>query len=184
MAAWSDVGVAAVGGAAGIIGAAVGAVVQAQLGVAQRREERQSAARDARLDRVSRVLGPIQTLLIDLLPARAMSTFSEVGLVGAHRQDRWLPLRDEWEVVIVMEPTAEVRDKMRRLEVAIENVYHRLGLTLTPSAQHERTDGRTFYDDAEQHHTDAVRLAEEVAADLHRPSSPTHLGLGRRPRAS
>jgi hypothetical protein len=167
MAAWTDVGIAAVGGASGIVGAVVGAIVQARLTMRQRREDRDEGDRKDRIDRVSRALGPIQTLLIDLLPPRALMTFSDAALVGAHRSGRWLRLRDEWEIAIVMEPSDEVRDSMRRLAVAIENLYARLGLALKPQAQMEQEDGRTFYDDAVEHHAEAERLAEAIAADLH-----------------
>jgi hypothetical protein len=50
----------------------------------------------------------------------------------------------------------------------IETTYSRLGLALNPNVAMAREDGRTFYDDAVDHHTAAAQIAEEIAADLHR----------------
>jgi hypothetical protein len=163
MAAWSDVGLAVVAGAIGVGGTL--AATRAQM--RDSRSQRRAAEQAARVNRVASVLGPIQTLLIDLMPPRALSNFSEVAHVSESRRERWLPLRDQLEVVLVMEPDADIRDSMRRLEVSIENTYTRLGLALNPNAAMVREDGRTFYDDAVDHHTEAARIAEEIAADLH-----------------
>ena len=165
MAAWSDVGLALVVGANGVGGTLLATRAQMR----DSRNQRRAAEQAARVDRVASVLGPIQTLLIDLMPPRAlMSSFSEVAHVAENRRERWLPLRDQLEVVLVMESDASVRDSMRRLEVSIERTYTRLGLAVNPDAGMARDDGRTFYDDAVEHHTEAARIAEGIAADLHR----------------
>lgn len=169
MATWSDVGVAAVGGASGIMGALVGAVAQARLTARGRREERADTERRQRLERVAEALGPIQTLLIDLLPPRALNSLTSAAMVGADRTGRWLPLREKWEVVLVKEPDADIRESMRELEVEIENLYTRLALALQQTTVGVTSeDGRTWYDEAVDQHTEATRLAEAIADDLHR----------------
>jgi hypothetical protein len=168
VAAWSDVGVAAVGAAGGIVAALAGVKAQAQIAIGDRKEERADAVRRDRLERVAEVLGPIQTLLIDLLPPRALGTsLMSWDDVAVHRSNHWLPLREKWEVLLVKEPAGDVREDMRHLEVEIENLYNRLALTFQTSPTAMREDDRTWYDDAVDHHTEATRLAETIASDLH-----------------
>jgi hypothetical protein len=76
------------------------------------------------MERVGDVLGRIQTLLIDIDPVRVAFTTREH--LAEIRNERWLPLRDQLEVVRVKEPSTDMRETMRELEVAIENVFHKL----------------------------------------------------------
>src|SRR4051794_12457144 len=120
MAGWSDVGVVAVSGAIGVGGTVAATWLQRRYA----RDDRQTAERAARIERVGRVLGRIQTLLIDLHPIRASNRVLREVLSDRH--DRWLPLRDELAIVTVMEPSAPLRDQMNRLEVVIELLYLRV----------------------------------------------------------
>lgn len=138
-----------------------GVALQWWLSAQQAAGERKRATETARLERIAQVLGPVQTLLIDLLPERAMFN-STAGSMGQHRTQRWQPLRGPWEAALVMEPSRVVRGAMRELEVTIENIYNRLSLAVSPSASE-----RDYYDEASTLHARAMRLAEQIAASLH-----------------
>ena len=60
-----------------------------------------------------------------------------------------------------VQPCAAVRDEMNRLEVAIENLYHRLVLSLDHRG--EADDFRA----AQGYHADATALLETIRASLH-----------------
>jgi hypothetical protein len=164
VAAWSDVGIASVG----IVGTVVGVVTTALLAARQSRADRKESAEQERVERIAQVLGSINTLLIDLLPARVVVNINRPADVIRHRNQEWVPLRAQWEVALVVEPSLEVREAMREVEASIENIYSRLPLAISPGAGAGLPGGRgTFYDAAVVYHTNAVNAAEYVTASLH-----------------
>jgi len=166
VAAWSDVGLAAVGGAIGIVSSYL--TIKLQRRYAQ--EDRDADDRAARAVRIGEVLGPIQTLLIDITPERV--AFEVTGVIRAERQKRWLPLREELEVVRVVEPSADLRQTMRDLEVAIENVFHWVVLTSSAHAPPDAVDKAT------EHHKRATDAVDAILRSLHEDRPFDQAGVG------
>jgi hypothetical protein len=96
------VGVALVSGGVGIIATLAATRTQAK----QAAEQRAAVERDARIDRFARVLGPIQTLLLEMNPAQFVT--ASLDLVEEYRR-RWLPMLEQLETVAVTEPSFELR---------------------------------------------------------------------------
>jgi hypothetical protein len=157
------VGVVAVGGGIGVVGTYLGTRLQ----MVHSRKERQAAEHNARVARVAAVLGPIRTLLIDTSPERIV--WQGAKLVEGY-WERWLPLRDELEIVAVTEPSAEMREQMRLLEAEFAILFGRLTLMVSRELRQQAAEAgstRNPFEDAVQNHAEAERLAEAILTELH-----------------
>jgi hypothetical protein len=152
MATWSDLGLVAVGGGIG----SVSSYVTIRLQLVHTAVERRRDKRDASIERLAQVLGPITTLLHDLYPDRVLiNSGPDTGEQLKRYNERWMGLRDELAVVAAIEPLPEVRAAMAKLDVEVNNLLNRLGWIVNG----EKHD---LLEEAERHHAEAERLISEI----------------------
>lgn len=159
MAAWSDVGLAVAVGATGVGGTLLATRLQSRYA----RGERLAQEGRARIERVAGVLGPIQNLLIDLNPPRAMFNLGPNMEWLSSAADKWVPLRDRLSVVAATEPTATARQSLTNLAVAIDVLMNRLVLSAKPLPGVDHS----FYEEAVNRHLEAEQLVASILAEVH-----------------
>jgi hypothetical protein len=157
--------------------AVAGTLIATQWQTRHGTREREAAARSQRRTSGGRVLGRIQTLLLDSQPGTlAINWNNESFERFPQLVERWLVLRDELAVFAATDESPQVRETARELATQMTYSFNRVRALLEDQRRHEsRINTGDVVALAEEHYRAAVRCTDELLSLIH-DETPAEVG--------